>query len=143
MMTERESGKLGDLVVTGLPGLLISKKFKSVLESAGVKNVEYIPATIFDSHLKISFADYFIANIIGLVDCIDFKRSKLTMRAAFPDKIRDIDKLYIDESKTNNLPIFRLARRMTLILISDSLRDILESAKLQGVELKPAEGHST
>ncbi|EKO78959.1 hypothetical protein Q4554_07385 [Leptospira santarosai] len=65
------------------------------------------------------------------------------MRAAFPDKIRDINKLYIDESKTNNLPIFRLARRMTLILISDSLRGILESAKLQGVELKPAEGHST
>ncbi|WP_036043738.1 imm11 family protein [Leptospira alstonii] len=65
------------------------------------------------------------------------------MRAAFPDKIREIHSLHIDESKTNDLPIFRLQRRITLVLISDSLRQILESSDLQGVEFTPADGYST
>ncbi|MBM9501490.1 hypothetical protein JWG44_14640 [Leptospira sp. 201903071] len=65
------------------------------------------------------------------------------MRAAFPDKIRNIEELYIDESKLNDLPIFRLKRRITLVLISESLKQILESSKLQGIEIIPANGYST
>jgi hypothetical protein len=142
-MTKEEKGDLGDWVPTGLPGLVISKKFRQALEGAGVDNVQYIPAEIRDAVDKRSYTDYFVANVIGVVDCIDMAQSKLTMRAALPDKIRDINELHIDEKRAATHAMFRLGRKASLILVNEKVKKALERAKLQGPALVEAEGFST
>jgi hypothetical protein len=141
-MTSEEKGDLGDYVVTGLRGLVISGRFKRALDAFGVDNVQYIPAQIDDEVDGRTYDDYFVANIIGLVDCIDMQRSKLTMRAAMPDKIRDINELHIDEGRARGHDLFRLDRQFTIILVSERLKKALERAKLIGVDFVEAEGYS-
>jgi len=143
IMTRSERGDLGDYVLSGMPGLLISERFRLALEKGGVDNVQYIPADIEDQIGGQTYSNYFMANVIGIVDCIDMSKSKLTMRAALPDKIRDIDELHIDEPRACDLPLFRLARKSTLVLINESLQKVLAAAALRGVGLTPAEGFST
>jgi hypothetical protein len=142
-MTAEEKGELGDYVTTGLPGLVVSKRFKEVLDGAGVDNVQYVPATIHDEVADRTYRDYFVANVIGLVDCIDMKRSKVTMRAALPDKIRDIDELHVDEKRAKGHAIFRLARKSSLVLVNERVKKALERSELKGVALVEAEGYST
>jgi len=142
-MTKKERGELGDWVPTGLPGLVISGKFRKTLEGAGADNVQYVPAEIYDEVAKKTYSDYFVANVIGLVDCIDLKRSKLEMRAALPDKIRDILELHIDEKRAGDQPLFRLARKSSLVLVSERVKKALDKAKLKGPALVEAEGFAT
>jgi hypothetical protein len=141
-MPGTEKGDLGDYVLSGLPGLLISAKFRRALDSAGVDNIQYIPAEIHDEVEKKTYSDYFVANVIGLVDCMDMANSKLTMRAATPDQIRDIDELHIDEARARDHAIFRLDRYSPLVLVNERVKKALTKAKLSGVELVEAEGFS-
>jgi len=142
-MTAEEKGDLGDVVPTGLPGLVISEKFRKTLDGAGVDNIQYVPAEIVDTVAKKTYAGYFVANIIGVVDCIDMARSQLTMRAALPDKIRDINELHIDEKRAAEQPVFRLARKSSIILVNEGVKKAIDKAKLKGPGLAEAEGYST
>jgi hypothetical protein len=143
VMTQEDRGEIGDLVPTGLPGLVISDRFRHLLDGAGIDNVQYIAAEIADVVSGRTFADYFIANVIGLVDCIDLTRSKVTFRAAPPGAIRFIDELHIDERRAGGLPLFRLARRSTIVMMSEPVQQKIASANLRGVGLIPAEGYAT
>ncbi len=141
-MTAAEKGDLGDYVLTGLRGLVISEKFKRALDAFGIDNVQYVPADIYDEVERRTYSDFFVANIIGLVDCIDMQRSKLTMRAALPDKIRDIEELHIDEARAKGHSLFRLDRQFTIILVSERLKNALERSGLRGVGFVEAEGYA-
>jgi Immunity protein family (Imm11) len=143
LMTQEEHGELGDLVPTYLPGLVISERFRQLLDEAGVDNVQYIPAEIEDRVNGGTLGGYFVANVVGLVDCIDMAKSKLTLRAAPPGAIRFIRELHIDESRARDLPLFRLERKSSLILMSERVQRKIAAAKLRGVGLLPAEGYAT
>lgn len=99
VMTRNDHGELGDLVPTYLPGLVISDRFRRLLEGAGVDNVQYVAAEIEDRVNGRVIGGYFVANVIGLVDCIDMATSKVTLRAAPPGAIRFIRELHIDEAR--------------------------------------------
>lgn len=143
VMTREDHGELGDLVPTYLPGLVISERFRRLLEGAGVDNVQYIPAQIEDQASGRTLGGYFIANVIGLVDCIDMGASKLVLRAAPPGAIRFIRELHIDEGRARGLPLFRLERKSSLVLMSERVQQQIAPAKLRGVGLLPAEGYAT
>jgi hypothetical protein len=143
VMTREERGDLGDYVPTSLPGLLISKRFRRELESAGVDNIQYIDAVIEDQVSRAIHDDYFVANVVGVIDCIDASKSKLTMRVAPPDAIRDIEELHIDEARAQGALLFRLGRWSPLVLVHESVQRKLVYAGLRGVGLSPAEGYST
>jgi hypothetical protein len=143
VMTREERGELGDYVPTSLPGLLISKRFRQELAAAGVDNIQYIDAVIEDQVSKAVHDNYFVANVVGVIDCIDLSKSKLTMRIAPPDAIRDIEELHVDETRTGGSLLFRLDRWRPLVLVHESVQRKLAQAGLRGVGLAPAEGYST
>jgi hypothetical protein len=142
-MAAKESGTLGDYVYTEFRGLLVSARFRQSFETAGIDNIQYIPAEIRDIVKNVIHEGYFVANIIGVVDCIDMKKSKLIMLPAMPDKIEDIEELHLDESRAMGLLMFRLGRRMTLIAVAERAKRQIEETGLVGVGFVPAEGYST
>ncbi len=142
-MTSAEKGELGDYVLTSLPGLVISKPVRDILDRCGADNIQYIPVVIHDEPEKKTHDGYFMANIIGVVDCIDLQKSVITTRAAMPDKIREIHKLCIDESRAKGFRILRLARRQVIVLVDETIKNALESQALRGIILIPVGDYST
>lgn len=131
-LMEPLNGRLTDhLSISEIPGLVLSNKVCQLLESLKISNFQRFPLTIFDTEKKEIAGGYSIVNVIGVVDCVDQDVSDLEY---YDDgDIEFIDKLVLKEE---NIPegadIFRLARRTTLVIVSQKLKDAIEQAAMTG-----------
>ena len=71
------------------------------------------------------FTNYKAVNIFGLVTAADMTKSIATVHDGIPLIDVDFDELVIDEKKTKNLKMFRLAESTNSILVHESIRDML------------------
>lgn len=120
---------------------LFSDELKEALENYGIDNVQYYPVRLRDQNTGQTEGGYWIANIIGLLDCLDRGKSK-TKPSASGMGIK-ISSMVIDESKTNDTKIFRLKERPSRVIISEDLKLHLESSDcLYGIEIIKTEDYS-
>jgi len=103
-----------------------------VLSDAGVTNIQFFEATIFDPDTQVTHTNFKAYNIVGLVHCADMKRSKLISDDS--DGLFDVDfsSLYIDESKINGTLLFRLAENVSAIIVHENIKLAIESSKIPG-----------
>ncbi len=163
------------LSVENIAGVVFSEKVKGFLVEQGLNNIEFYPMQITDkfSNLeevqKAEFQDkkinyqskiydnYYIANIVGLVDCVDHAASeleyfspRLTIPEDMPDNMKatltqeednDIDfiyKLVLDESKiSTDLQIFRLKDCPRIIVFKEEIVNAIREAQLTGFVFIP------
>jgi hypothetical protein len=155
-------------------GPVFSRKVKELFEKAGSKNIQYFQLTLRDEfpegvkndELKenkkkkiVDYTDHFIANVIGLIDCVDHKNSVLDY--FFPPELRDkekeegdeinnpfadenpnhidsIIKLVFDETKIDpTLKIFRLKDQPNLLVFHESIVELIRKEKLSGFVFVP------
>ena len=135
-MNEDHSGmRLVDFVANHLLYIIVSDKVKKVFEQEGVENIEYLPVSIYDQKKRLASADYFIANVLGAVDCLDHEKSEYDRSVVNPTKIQHFDKVVIHEDKVpENLKIFRLKESPSTIFIRHDLLETLKKNKLKGFE---------
>ena len=135
-----ESGKFRSAIIGGfLP--LFHVKFAEVLNSFPVDNIQYYPVKILDQNDGSVEENYLLANIIGLIDCVDLEKSKLKHWKSGMGF--NFESMVIDESKTNGAKIFRIESDPTKIVITEDLKDFLVSKEiLSGVEVVRTEDYS-
>ncbi len=77
---------------------------------------------------------YWLANIIGLMDCIDEEESI----GEYDDYLEEYDweSLVIDPKKTDGAKIFRPHGEQMLIIIDETIKEAIESAGLEGIRLR-------
>jgi hypothetical protein len=133
-----------DSLWAGLPYLVFSPKLREALRSLGADNIEYYPATIRDAQTGETVTDYKIANIIGLVACLDWEHSRYEPNLKLADRIKRIDRLVIDEAKVPiGLLLFRLHEMRTVILCHDGLAQGLIKLEITGVDFVSTSAFST
>ncbi|RKH55957.1 imm11 family protein [Corallococcus llansteffanensis] len=142
ILDEKNQGEVLDFVWTTFRGLVVSAKFRKVLEGAGVDNVDYYPVRIVNTVTGEVKQDYFAANILGRVACMDLEASVYERSPLKPDMIRAIDELHLDESKLQGFKLFRLSEAFNIVLADESIKKAVEKAKLRGICFLPAEGYS-
>lgn len=126
-----EKDVLGDVPpIFVVPDLVIRDDVKTILVAAGVENINYYPAIIQCQSQGKEWKDYWVCNIIGLVDAIDTKNSTVGADS-LPDSEMAVlyDTMVIDETKCQGLKIFRMYSRPSMILVSQQLKDILTAQK--------------
>ena len=120
---------------------LYSDEMKEALEENNVDNVQFYPVLLRDQNDDTLEPGFWIANIIGLFDCIDMQKSKTkpwVTGIGF-----DFLSMVIDEKKTNGAKIFRLKEDPTKVIINQELKDYFdETDMLVGVELIKTEDYS-
>ncbi len=125
-------GRMTDhLSIDELYGLVFSSRLRELLDSLGIKNIEYYNLEIVNPRNGKKFSDYKIANVVGLADCVDEEKSDLEY---FQDgDIKFVNRMVFDESKIpGELRIFRLAKMTVLPVIHQSVKDAIENARLTG-----------
>jgi hypothetical protein len=136
-LTGDDDGLLSDnLSSPGLPGLLVSPRFRAALEAAGVANIQYFAVNLTSRLNDGSSHPYFIANIVGLIRCVDFQRSDITLDPGPPTVVDSIDHLVLDETRIEGMDIFRLGELAGVIVISSRVKAEIERAQISGVVLR-------
>jgi hypothetical protein len=115
-----------------LPCLAVSNRLRSALDRAGVDNVQYFEAAVSMEHSDEVFPDYWLANVIGSVACVDPESTRDALASADPLS----QGFWIDPTKTCGADLFRLAEDPSLIVISGHVAEVLRVPQLSGVVLQ-------
>lgn len=119
-----------DLFETG-PFWIASLTIKNILETIKC-NTEFHMISLFTKNNEAIKKDYFILNVLDICDCIDYENS---IFESDEDYIDQIEKLVIDDSTLNNKNILRVDKTYdSIILVSDTLKELLNKNKISGVE---------
>jgi hypothetical protein len=140
--------KLLDVVRNSLANLIVTEAFLDALDAAGVRNYQRMPL-IVNHHADRKKHDYFMCNVVGLIECLDRKKAKVEWDDDDPGQVFVMTKLAIDAKKVaahndslaekDRLKLFRLQEAPRFILADDTVRDAVEKAKITGVEFKKPE----
>lgn len=170
------------LSIDDIDGPVFSLKTINLFKNTTIENIEYYQLTIRDEFPVINetdkkkeeekkkiieYANYFIANVVGLADCVDHEKSVLEY--FFPPESRnnvkeataaehaandpfandnpnDIDfitKLVLDESKIDPaLKIFRLFDQPGILVFHESVVNLIKKEKLSGFVFVPVEEYT-
>lgn len=138
-------GRLTDLLWTTLP-ITLSARFKQALDGAGVANVDYFPVRVVNRISGEVHGDYFQANILGVVDCLDEKNSRIQYFSpplpGRPPSILEIRHMVVDEGRIGGRLLFRMDRPRSICLAHEKVKEAVERAALTGVVFVPADGYA-
>ena len=130
---------LSDVIVGEFNFPVLSPRAIAVLEKTGVDNIEYFPIKIKNWKTGELDKSYKIANIIGLIYCLDKEHSKL--RTFDDGEVKALQRYTIFEDKV--LPqergkkaplIFRLGEFCYHVLAHESVKTAFEKEKITGSE---------
>jgi hypothetical protein len=119
------------------PMFIVSERLRKLLNDAGAV-AEYFPIALLKNGVELNAGNYFFANLMEKIDCLDREKSIYTMDGEFVDTI---NKLAIDENKARQSNLFRLANTFDVITIaSQRLVDSILAAGITGVKfLRPTD----
>jgi hypothetical protein len=133
-----------DVIVGEFNIPVLSAKAISVLEEAGVDNIEYFPVKIKDWDTGKIDNSYKIANIIGLIDCLD--REHATLRTFDDGEVSSLrryklleQKIVHSDRKKDPPLVFRLGEFRYHVLAHESVKAAFEKNGVTGSEFVPTE----
>ncbi|VAW83980.1 hypothetical protein MNBD_GAMMA16-1791 [hydrothermal vent metagenome] len=104
------------------------------LRAAGVDNLELFPARITDPNTGEVHEDYHAFNVLGLVSATDLENSTLMNKSETVTLLdTDFDGLVIDEEKTMEFRLFRLAENCSAIVVSEEVKAAIEERGILGI----------
>ena len=132
---------LSDMILTQFELPILSPRAISVLEKTGVDNIQYFPINIKNRQTGELEKSYQIANIVGLVDCLDKKHATYNTSPRDENTILLLQQYRILEDKI--LPkgsgkktplIFRLGEFPFHVLAHESVKTAFEKENITGSE---------
>lgn len=136
-----DARELLDFQPNTLGSLITSRKVRTVLEQAGVANVEYLPVSIENHRGTVVGADYAFANVLGSEAAIDLEKSDYRMDNLEKDQIDRMRELVLAPQRISpDARLFRLKEMRRTFLVRDDLRQALLAAGVTGCEFEPADG---
>ncbi len=114
-------------VMTGIP-LVMREDLLSDMRAFGVDNIDAYSTILRDTQSGDEWTDYMLCNVIGLLDVFDMSASKLHPDSP-PELAYLFNEIVIDENKAKGHHFFRPHGRMSQLLVSEELKNYLESKK--------------
>lgn len=106
--------------------LLFTKDMLASVQAAGIDNLDVYDALLRDPANGKTYNHYKAINIIGAVRAADLSKSTYKAHSGSALVDTDFDSLAIDEKKTGNLLLFRLAECVSAIIIHERVKRKLE-----------------
>jgi hypothetical protein len=132
----QEGGDMLTDIVDNISGeLIVSSRAREVLESEGVTGdvVEYLPFTLKDKRGRRTKGQFYLANLLLKVDCMDREKSDFSV-SDFDGRVLGVDTLKVlNEKIPPEAKLFRLGEYTRLIVIRSDLVRRINDEKLTGL----------
>lgn len=111
-------------------GPLMHQKMVDALREAGVDNIDVYDALVRDPSDGSEWTEYKAVNIIGLVAAADLARSEFDQTD--PDRLisTKFEKLVLNPAKANGFLIFRLAEKVSAIIVHERVKRSIEERNI-------------
>lgn len=122
--------QIADVILNGVSFLMVSERMKDLLQSHTKREIEFLPFRLRNHKNRLEPATFFIANVLGRLDCADRARSEGTPSPT-DDEFLSCTKLALDNEKIPaDADIFRTTLSPSYVIVRDDLRAKIEAAKL-------------
>ncbi len=118
---------------------LMSDSLIEALKRAGVDNLQTFPAILKNIETKFETSAYKVVNVLGKLQAADMDASDYIDMGGTGLIAVGFKDLVIDESKTNNAKMFRLAESITDVIIHESVKTVLEKSGFKYLRYLPCE----
>ena len=133
----REEGEIWtDYLANDEGWFLVSNKLKKILKSINT-DIQFIKVKIKERNNEEVFKEYYIANVIKVVDALCLDKSQY-----FETEIEGIGTIYtvsrycIYADKTEGADVFKLSNGQEIpIFVSEIFKDLIEREKITGISL--------
>lgn len=131
---------LPDVISIEFGLLIISARARSVLEAAGVDNLEYMPVRIRPRRGKVMETGHCMINVVGRLDCLDRAHSDVTTFHG-SDGVSSLYRYRLRAVPAQAPHIFRLSDFRWHTLVDASVKAACEAAKLTGSRIVATEAY--
>lgn len=133
-MAERGGIRLADSIPNNTLLLIVSGKLKGLLESEASCEIEFLPISILD-HEKVPVQDdYYIANVLYSIQCMDVEASDFVQSAMDESQVHHIKQLVLDHQKIpEQTNVFRLGEELDTILVRGDLANRITATGCSGM----------
>lgn len=129
---DHEIGILQDcLCAPGLDGLVVNRRLREVFEALGLENLQMFPIDI--ELVTGEVYEYFIINIVGKYDIVDYGKSDVEMDYDFGGVESYNSLIFLDTEEMVLPSIFRWSEYLTVIIASDSVKMAVEAGGFTGI----------
>ncbi|MHB8065992.1 MAG: imm11 family protein [Ruminiclostridium sp.] len=130
-----------DFLASTFGGLVISSKFKAILENLKVGGIQYIPINIQADTDGKKLEGYYIANILNLVDALDLEHSEYKEFSAAGGKVKMLSVMVfaLKRNQIENIHVLRLKNQNMPMFISEKVKLAIESNNLTGFSFHEVE----
>lgn len=144
----KKAQPISDVALTTIDIAIYSPKLRALLAELGATNIEYLPITFVMQGTKAKNDEYRIANVLGLVECVDLKHARIE-RSSSSGRIMSLEKFKILEKNVKPLPgmktppvLFRLAEQKRILIAHQVVKDACKSQGITGIEFTPTTEYS-
>lgn len=139
-----EGMNLTDYVENSSQWLIISDRFRAVLEEFDVKDIEYLPVKIKNHKGRMVSEHYWIANFLVLTEAVDRECSIFDDNPGSENGIFSFDKLVLRKDILKSGPvIFSLKEEPMTVIARQDLVERIEEEGLTGVEFVETDNFSS
>ena len=133
---ENEGNIATDYLVNDKHWFVVSAKLRKILETMNTE-IQFLPVRIIEKRSERELADYYIANILRVVDALCLEKSEY-----FETNIPKMGKIYsvlkygIFSEKTEKSDVFKLANRQEIpIFVSENFKNRIIEEGITGIAL--------
>lgn len=117
-----------------------SGRLKSLVQAAGAA-VQYLPFRLCSSVGREEISNYWVANYLRLIDCLDRERTTLYTPTWVPLELGDfaVDHAVLSLRAIGDDILFRVAGFSRLVVVRADLKEQIETAGMTGALFRPLE----
>ena len=128
----QEGDVLTDYMANIYVWFIVSDKFRYETERLISDVVQYLSVKILNSSNKTENHSYQLANILDVIDAMDFENSKYDIFEVKDQRVLSVRKYALKKSTVQGHHIFRLKNDTIPIFVSEEIKTIVETNNLLG-----------
>jgi hypothetical protein len=117
---------------------VVSRKFRSVVESVEPESVQFIPVAVVCRETGAVDSNYAFMNILGNLDAFDWQRSTYTEMTGVK-AVLEAEKICLRRQSVGTRQIFRVDGILTELFVGSRMRQAMQAAELTGFIMTPVE----
>ncbi|WP_349407789.1 imm11 family protein [Pseudalkalibacillus sp. SCS-8] len=129
-----EGDRLTDYLANNLGWFIVSTRFKEVLCDLDEDGVQYLPVKVVNSEDNTVLNNYYVANVINVVDAINFNHSDYSVISLDNEKIYSIRKYALDKNEINMNHLFKLKGLEIPLFVSESVEKLVTKNNITGCD---------